>query len=216
MNDSCPLCRSENILFFHTDKLRHYFQCQVCQLVFVDPSNLPSLEREKHEYDLHQNNPDDEGYKLFLGKLANALNPFLSRRLLGLDFGCGQTHLLGSLFESHGHKVDNYDPIYFPEPCYLDNKYDFIVCSEAIEHFHTPHKEWKVWLDILHNGGFLAIMTKRVKNKIKFANWHYKNDVTHVSFFSEYTFMWLATKYGFHAHFPAKDIVILKRHFSVS
>lgn len=211
MFSSCPLCASPNASEFHQDKVRHYLQCADCKLVFVAPSYLPNRNEEKAEYDLHENNADDEGYRRFLTRMYEALTPHLSEQAQGIDFGCGQTRLLASVFETASHKMDVYDPNYFPDSTCLNKHYDFIVCTEAIEHFHHPAKEWEQWQKMLKPGGCLGIMTKRVINAEKFANWHYKNDKTHVSFFSEATFRWLAQNYNYHIVFPSSDIVILEK-----
>jgi len=54
-------------------------------------------------------------------------------------------------------------------------------------------------------------MTKRVLDKARFENWHYKNDITHVSFFSEATFRFLGQRDGLDVAFPADDVVLLKK-----
>jgi hypothetical protein len=54
-------------------------------------------------------------------------------------------------------------------------------------------------------------MTKRYTTADAFANWHYKLDPTHVSFFADYTFTYLAQRDGFSVNFADKDVVILQR-----
>ncbi len=54
-------------------------------------------------------------------------------------------------------------------------------------------------------------MTKRVLSAEKFANWHYKNDPTHVSFFSVETFTWLAREYQLNVIFADRDIVLMQK-----
>lgn len=43
----CPLCHSENSQAYFADKQRDYFQCQQCELVYVNPEQRLSAEREK-------------------------------------------------------------------------------------------------------------------------------------------------------------------------
>lgn len=50
---------------------RAYFQCQQCFLVFADRTTLLTAEQEKAQYDLHQNQLDDQGYRKFLSRLAS-------------------------------------------------------------------------------------------------------------------------------------------------
>ncbi len=66
-------------------------------------------------------------------------------------------------------------------------------------------------MELLKPGGWLGIMTKRVLDVQRFANWHYKNDPTHVSFFSVETFSWLAKTHNLNVIFPANDIVLMQK-----
>ena len=213
---SCPLCRSTNkSIQYHTDKKRDYLQCSQCDLVYVSPEFLPSKRVEKQEYDLHENSFEDEGYRKFLRKVLTPLTPFIKNAqntaLVGLDFGCGPAPLLASMLEAEGVKMSTYDPFYANHLSVLEQRYDVVTCTEAIEHFHAPHVEWSLFNKLVASGGGLAIMTKRVLDKARFANWHYKNDVTHVSFFSEATFRYLADRDGYDVMFPASDVVIMRK-----
>jgi hypothetical protein len=57
-------------------------------------------------------------------------------------------------------------------------------------------------------------MTKRVIDQAAFARWHYKNDQTHVCFFSEASFNWLAECWGTTATFVDKDVALLQKPFA--
>ena len=61
----CPLCASEHTDHYHTDSKRTFYQCKICDLVFVAPSQLPDSHAEFREYELHQNTLDDPGYSDF-------------------------------------------------------------------------------------------------------------------------------------------------------
>jgi len=52
-------------------------------------------------------------------------------------------------------------------------------------------------------------MTKRVLDKKAFSTWHYKNDPTHICFFSEATFQWTAEQLGMRLKVVEKDVVFL-------
>jgi hypothetical protein len=52
---TCPLCHSPSAEDFHTDKLRRYFRCKQCALVFTDPATLLLPAEEKAIYDHHEN-----------------------------------------------------------------------------------------------------------------------------------------------------------------
>ncbi|WP_343044274.1 class I SAM-dependent methyltransferase [Marinifaba aquimaris] len=176
-----------------------------------------SNQAEKATYDTHENNPDDLGYRKFLSRPVNALldklalNKTNKTEQRGLDFGCGPGPTLSVMMQEAGYQMANYDIYYFAEESLLQQQYDFITCTEAIEHFNTPAKEWQLLLDLLKPEGYLVIMTKLVIDQTAFANWHYKNDQTHVSFFSRATFNWLATQNQLKVDFVGKDVIIFQK-----
>ncbi len=208
---SCPLCETNESGFYYQDNRRDYFQCMQCGLVYVRPDQRLPAEQEKAEYDLHQNSSEDQSYRLFLSRIANPLVNRLSIGSSGLDFGCGPGPTLSLMLEEAGMKVALYDAFYRVDPCVLTRRYDFITATEVIEHVYQPGQTlMKLWQQ-LNTGGLLAIMTKRVLSLEAFASWHYKNDPTHVCFFSEATFFWLAKKLGAELEFVEKDVVFLTK-----
>ncbi|WP_296051930.1 class I SAM-dependent methyltransferase [uncultured Alteromonas sp.] len=178
--------------------------------MFVDPQSLPSQEQELTEYQLHQNSLEDEGYLRYLNRLVTCVTPHLSAETKVLDYGSGPCPALAHLFASQGFDVDCFDPFFGPKEI-PHSHYELITATESIEHFHTPATEWQRWMQLLAPQGWLAIMTKRVLNAEKFASWHYKNDPTHVSFFSVETFTWLAREYQLNVIFPDRDIVLMQK-----
>ena len=210
---SCPLCLGQQCQLFYQDKRRRYFQCQQCFLVFADRASLLSAEQELAQYQLHNNDLQDAGYRQFLQRLAKPLLTSLPEaKLSGLDYGCGPGPLLAKMLTEAGHKMAVWDPFFAKDTSVLQQHYDFICCTEAIEHFTYPGNEWQQWLTMLKPRGHLAIMTKRYINAEAFADWHYKNDPTHISFFSEDTFIFLALRDGFSLQFVDKDVVLLQRN----
>lgn len=207
----CPLCFDSNTVFYHQDNKRTYIQCQCCKLVFVSPEFLPSTGAEKSEYDKHENSFEDDGYRTFLSKLLTPLSIYIKPGSSALDFGCGPAPVLAELLKEKGLEVSIYDPFYADNIEILEQSFDVITCTEAIEHFHQPAKEWSLFNSMLKPNGILAIMTKRVLSKERFKQWHYKNDPTHVSFFSEATFNYLAQKDTLSVEFPASDVVLMKK-----
>lgn len=181
-------------------------------LVFVATEQQLSLSAEKAIYDLHQNLIDDPGYRQFLSRLALPLLDYLPAASSGLDFGCGPGPALAGLLESAGHQVKLYDPFYAPHPQHLQQTYDFVTCTEVIEHLRQPQQTFKKLIKLLKPGGYLGIMTKLVIDAQAFAKWHYKNDLTHIAFFSQPTLQWLASQYDCSIEFIGKDVIILQRN----
>ncbi len=204
----CPLCGVSQGEFFYADQ-RDYFRCPVCELVFVLPEQFLSLSQEKAVYDQHENSPDDLRYRRFLSRLYDPMNVRLQPESCGLDFGSGPGPTLSVMFEEAGHAMEIYDPFYAPDPTVLNRLYDFVTATEVVEHLHQPRKELNRLWKCLKPGGWLGIMTKRVTSADDFTTWHYKNDPTHVCFFSEETFRWLAADWQAELIIAADDVVLL-------
>ncbi|GAB2803296.1 class I SAM-dependent methyltransferase [Halomonas shantousis] len=213
---ACPLCASAGVAHYHRDRRpqgrqRDYWQCGVCDLVFVPPHQRIGPTEEKAVYDRHENSPEDAGYRRFLGRLFEPLDARLAPRSAGLDFGCGPGPTLSVMFEEAGHAMSLYDPFYAPAPHVLDATYDFITATEVVEHLFVPGETLAKLIDRLHPGGWLGLMTKRVSSREAFADWHYILDPTHVCFFSESTFRFLAHRHDLTVEFPAADVVLMQR-----
>ncbi len=209
---TCPLCGDSNITAYYRDKMRSYLNCQTCDLVFVPCVQHLSATDEKSYYDLHDNQPDDPGYRRFLGRLFTPLNERLAPNARGLDVGCGPGPALARMFEEVGHTVALYDPYYAPDTSVLAARYDFITLSEVVEHMAEPGRELDRLWTCLEPGGWLGIMTKRVSDPDAFRTWHYITDPTHVSYFSDATFEWLAQRWSASLVVAGDDVVLIARN----
>ncbi|WP_148254459.1 class I SAM-dependent methyltransferase [Aidingimonas lacisalsi] len=213
MNDrlSCPLCHRDDTAHYHRDKWRDYWQCRYCELVFVPPSQQLSPTEEKAIYDRHENAIDDAGYRRFLSRLADPLLARLPPGASGLDFGCGPGPALAAMLIERGVDMRLYDPFYAPDRRVFEHCYDVITASEVVEHLSAPGSELERLAARLRPGGWMGIMTKRVASRKAFAGWHYTRDLTHVAFFSETTFHWLAGHLEMQVEFPAADVALLQK-----
>ncbi|ACV25909.1 class I SAM-dependent methyltransferase [Kangiella koreensis] len=192
---TCPLCLNHQTSHFHTDKQRDYLHCEVCDLVFVPQHQLLTANDEKYQYDLHQNSPDDEGYRQFLNRLLLPLAEYLPNNAQGLDFGCGPGPTISVMMAERGFIMNNYDLFYANQPELLMQQYDFITATEVFEHLYQPSKVIPQLVNMLKPKGVLGVMTKRWIDKDAFSRWHYKNDRTHVCFYSDNTFRWIAEQW---------------------
>ena len=208
---TCPLCASSHSRLFHHDARRDYYRCDSCLLAFVPPQHYLSPEQEKAVYDQHQNRPDDPGYRLFLSRLFDPLQSRLTPNACGLDFGAGPGPTLSLMFEEAGHPMTLFDPFYAPDAAALERRYDFITATEVVEHLFEPGRELERLVALLPQGGWLGLMTKRVTSEEAFSRWHYILDPTHVCFFSEASFEWLARRLGMRVEFPAADVALLQK-----
>lgn len=207
----CPFCSSLNTQRYHVDSRRSYSQCTVCALVFVPSVDYLSAEEERAEYDLHENEVTDERYRKFLSRLSVPLVARLEGGACGLDFGCGPAPALAHVLRESGFQVSLYDSFYEPDVAVFDAQYDFVCATEVVEHLHRPGWELDRLWDSLRVGGWLGIMTKMVRDQEAFSRWHYKNDPTHVCFFSVETWDWWARQRGAQLEIVGSDVVLLRR-----
>jgi 2-polyprenyl-3-methyl-5-hydroxy-6-metoxy-1,4-benzoquinol methylase len=94
----------------------------------------------------------------------------------------------------------------------LSGLFDFVTATEVVEHLQAPGH----WLELLWSrikpGGILAIQTKRVIDRPRFSQWHYRLDPTHIMFFSEETFVWLAKHWQADLELVADDVVMIQKN----
>ncbi|TQV87956.1 class I SAM-dependent methyltransferase [Aliikangiella coralliicola] len=207
----CPLCCANSLNQYHEDKRRAYFQCSSCLLVSVPPEYRLSAENEKAEYDKHQNNPTDNGYRRFLERTVAPLLARVSKGATGLDFGCGPGPTISEMAKEQGFEVQNYDLYYFNQPELLEKRYDFVTMTEVIEHIAKPMPVLTKLNSLLNPSGILAVMTKRVQTPEAFKSWHYKNDPTHICFYSTRTFEWISKKMDWRLEIIDKDVVFFHK-----
>ncbi len=208
---TCPLCHSIDFGGFYQDRHRSFSRCDTCHLIFVSPQDYLSAEEERAEYDLHRNCPQDQGYRRFLGRLFNPLVERVAPGSRGLDFGSGPGPTLSVMFAEAGYAMTTYDKFYADNPLVFDRPYDFITATEVVEHLHDPQFELDRLWACLKPGGWLGLMTKLALGRAEFQRWHYKNDLTHVCFFSRRTFVWLAQKWGAEIIFADQDVVLFNK-----
>lgn len=207
----CPLCQSHHTHHYFEDKHRQYHECSNCALVFVNPEQRLDAKAEKAHYDWHENNPEDMGYRHFLSRMAEPICQRLAPQSHGLDFGCGPGPTLSIMLDELGHTVKLYDIYYHPERSVLAQQYDFVTATEVIEHLYKPAQVWQQWLNLVKPGGWLGVMTKMVTDVEMFASWYYKNDPTHVIFFSQATFKYLAERDKLELEFVGNDVILLRK-----
>ncbi len=210
----CYLCKSSNVVVLYVSKVkglnRTYLHCKYCDLVFV-PSvfHLTSLEQKKR-YLEHNNDINDPDYRKFLFRLWKYMEPALSNGAKGLDYGAGPGPALVQMIIEDGYNIAPYDPIFYPNKDLLEIKYDFITCTETLEHFANPSIEIKKLKKLLKPNGVLGIMTSMLTSWIDFPNWYYHRDPTHIAFYSKRTMEWIAGQFLWNIEFPRENVVLFK------
>jgi len=207
----CPLCANSATERFYRDRKREFFQCLECDLVFVPPEFHLSAEAEKERYDFHSHSLTDSGYRDFLNRIFQPLVKKLSPGARGLDFGCGREPTLSILCEEAGFPCANYDLHYFNDPAVLNAQYDFVTCSETMEHFQNPREEFERLLSLVKPGGWIGIMTQLRDSAPPFEKWFYKDDATHVCFFSRRAFQTSEKRYRLRAEFYPESVVLFQK-----
>ncbi|WP_227172010.1 class I SAM-dependent methyltransferase [Marinobacter sp. CA1] len=208
----CTVCRQPGLIHLITVKTVPYWRCPHCQATLMDPECWLDADAEKQVYDLHDNNLEDPGYRRFLGRLTSPLIERLVSGAEGLEFGCGPGPALAAMLAEQGWPVTLYDPFFHPNPEALSRRYDFITCTEVVEHLHDPWQTFAQLDSLLRPGGWLGVMTCFQTDDERFANWHYRRDPTHVVFYREATLAWLARQYGWQLEVPAKDVALFRKH----
>ena len=110
-----------------------------------------------------------------------------------------------------GFAVALYDSFFAPNEDVLDASYDFISATEVVEHLYWPGRELQRLWALLQPDGWLGIMTKLVRDPLEFASWHYKNDPTHVCFFSAATWRWWAQQHRARQEIIGAEVILLQR-----
>lgn len=213
---NCPLCESKS-KFFLAGENREYLRCSVCQLIFVPPKYFISRKEEIEHYLKHENSLENEGYVRMFNEKIRVIKNLCQGVQTVLDYGCGYEPVLKTLLTREGFTVTGYDPNFFPE-MNSNATFDLIISTETFEHFKQPDKEILSLLSRLAPGGYLAIMTRLVPQQDQlaahesFGNWYYQRDPTHIVFYDNDTFSWIAHRYGMEILFNnEKDFVVLQR-----
>lgn len=211
INVPCPLCKYLETTFFITVQGKDYYRCPCCDGIFLHPSFYITKTEEKERYKIHQNNTEDKGYQNFVAPIVRAVKSNFQKNSIGLDFGSGTGPVITKILAADGYALNLYDPFFYANKAMLTLAYDYVVCCEVAEHFHKPHKEFKMLWKLLKPGGYMYLKTNLYSNDINFENWWYKNDKTHVFFYTKNTFIWLSNHFNMALITNETTLVTLKK-----
>jgi SAM-dependent methyltransferase len=207
---TCRVCTSDNtFVLLSDDRGRAYHRCANCQATLLAREHFLSTDEEHAHYLTHENDVNDKGYRDFLSRLAVPLLARLSPNSSGLDYGCGPGPALAVMMRKAGHEIAVYDPYFAPDDAAFSKAYDFITCTETVEHLHNPHDEFARLVSMLKPGGILAVMTIFQTDDERFEGWRYRQDPTHVVFYRPQTFEVIARQHGLTCEVIRKDVVFL-------
>lgn len=207
---NCSLCDAAGCVPLLNDGRRSFFFCKSCELLFVPADDHISLDDEIKRYDLHDNGFSDNGYVRFLEEIVKVVEDLDPAGLRILDFGCGRNAVLSGLLQRKGFACDFYDPLYALGTRCLSEKYDIVVLCEVVEHLRNLKDEARIINNLLRQNGKVIVRTNPYPSREEFRTWWYKEDLTHINFFSRKSVDVFAMKIGCdRVDQQQKDIFIL-------
>ena len=206
----CRLCNHQ-MISYKTSRKREYLRCTHCDSIQLSDEYLLNQAKEKHRYDLHNNDPNDLFYQSFVSPVTNHILTHFNPLHKGLDYGAGPGPVIYHLLKDKSYQIDLYDPYYYPNQQIFNQKYDYIYACEVIEHFYHPVEDFKKIYELLNHHGELILMTSIFNNQIDFDQWHYKNDETHVIFYTNHTLKYIQETFGFSRLLIQDNLIILTK-----
>lgn len=206
---NCILCGNKTE-HFHIWRENEYLKCKGCKSILLNPKNYINTVQEKERYQEHNNDVEDKRYQKFVSPIVNRVLNDYKKDDIGLDFGSGTGPVISKLLRDSGYDIREYDPFFANYPQRLDEKYDYIVCCEVVEHFHRPLEEFKLLKSLLKPGGAIYVMTSIYSENIDFISWSYKNDITHVFFYHRDAIEWIKRELGFSSVETKYDLIHFK------
>ena len=157
---------------------------------------------------MHDNDPDDPGYRAFLSRLWDVLRPRLRKNAVGLDYGCGPGPALASMIREDGFAVEKYDLYFFPDRAPLQRKYDFITCTETVEHLRRPMAVFNLaGFFMLADSGQIGVMTGILDDRSGVpVTGTIRRDPTHIAFYGHAPHLrWVAERFGWDCGIPGPE-----------
>jgi len=207
---NCALCGSTTTAFAVVQN-RAYHQCVICNGISLHPSHFLSDDLEKKRYETHNNDVTDPGYQRFVSPIVDAILTDYNPLDKGLDFGSGTAPIITVMLKNQNYNIDSYDPFFDPNPKALETTYSYIACCEVMEHFYNPNQEFALLHGLLQENGSLYCKTNLYDSSINFDSWWYKNDATHVFFYTKETLHWIKKYYNFNEIQISKELIIFRK-----
>ena len=206
----CSLCSVRNPISKIVNQ-KEYLQCLNCKAIFLSPSHYLDPQSEKARYEHHNNDVNDPDYQKFVQPIVDQVLVNHDSDSTGLDYGCGTGPVITSELSKKGISLQLYDLYFRPDEAVFYQTYDFIVCCEVMEHFQQPFEEFKRLHSLLNPGGKLYCKTSLYRTNIDFEDWYYKDDPTHVTFYTTKSLDYLKERLGFSGLRILPEVIILTR-----
>jgi SAM-dependent methyltransferase len=208
--EPCPLCAGASRAFL-SDAGRDYLRCGTCALTFLPAAQHAEPARERARYQEHNNSSSDPEYRKFLDRLLLPLGAQLKPGAEGLDYGCGPGPTASVMLRERGFPTVDYDPYFFDDSTSLKKKYDYVICTEVLEHLRRPAEDLSRLDALLKPGGILGTMTGVLEDDAAFPGWWYRRDFTHIAFYRPETLAWIAGRFGWTLARPSRDAALFRK-----
>jgi hypothetical protein len=206
MGSTCVFCLSSETVE-RSIRDRSFHACQACGGIYLDRRHLLDPASEKARYGKHNNNLSNTGYREYLERFIVSVFSF-SALLSGdegsigtiFDYGSGPTPALVTLLREKGYEARGWDPYFASDTPRFNHGADLVTSLEVVEHFADPVRDFSLMADCVRGGGFLAVGTQLVLDSPDsidfFAHWWYREDPTHISFYSKKALVLVAERAG--------------------
>lgn len=197
---------------FYQDPPCSYVHCSSCNLIFTTPDSHLTPQQERTRYEMHDNTESNTGYVKFLETVAETAISVTPPDGSILDFGCGKNAVLEKTLIKLGWQCDSWDPLFNYRIDFSDKHYDTIILCEVVEHLRELQTEMNLVKELLKPHTNVIIRTQLYNSLESFPQWWYRQDSTHINFFSNSTLSFLATVLGRNCTgTDYKDIFIFNR-----
>lgn len=195
----CRLCANPKTEQWTDNKGKIYHYCSSCGIIQLDTTHFLSATEEKERYIRHNNTPGNTGYIAYLNNfIDSAVIPSVESGGEILDFGSGPVPVLSELLTARGFPTISFDPFFTDNTDWKNKSFDAIVAVEVFEHLHHPEIIIPRIRKILKTEGYLIIRTLLHDEDHKsFMKWWYREDGTHVSFYSRKTIEYICSRWNF-------------------
>ncbi len=148
---------------------------------------------ERGRYLKHNNSLADRGYRAYLEAFLDGILNFegLERDSIQrvFDYGSGPSPALVALLGLRGFDARGWDPYFDPHGEGFEGGADLVTCLEVAEHFRNPVEGFRGLSGAARPGGTIAVATHllssdREETERDFPAWWYRQDPTHVTFYT--------------------------------
>lgn len=194
--ETCRLC-NHNMTYFASTRKRDYYRCPSCDSIQLKASQILTNTDEKARYDTHINDVTNLGYQSFVSPITNFILNHHEKIQKGLDFGAGPGPVISTILKQKNYDITLYDPFYHNNQEALLKTYEYIFACEVIEHFNDPRKTFSTLYHLTRPKANWIFMTCIYDDSIDFSKWHYKNDETHIIFYTRKTLEYIKDIFRF-------------------